>query len=60
MNEEKDFFVALILFIVFLNSMILIVSIVIIKDKMSAACDKYAAVCYFHRQTILSPDSMFL
>lgn len=41
--KKKIFFVALILFIVFLNSMILIVSIVILKDKMSAARDKCLA-----------------
>ena len=44
--KKKIFFVALILFIVFLNSMILIVSIVILKDKLSAVRDKCLAEHY--------------
>lgn len=44
--KKKIFFVALILFIVFLNSMILIVSIVILKDKLSTARDKCLAEHY--------------
>lgn len=46
MNEKKIFFVALILFIVFLNSMILMVSIVILNDKLSAAREKCLAEHY--------------
>ena len=44
--KKKIFFVALILFIVFLNSMILIVSNVILKDKLSAVRDKCLAEHY--------------
>ncbi|MDE7333574.1 MAG: HAMP domain-containing histidine kinase [Lachnospiraceae bacterium] len=44
--KKKIFFVALILFIVFLNSMILIVSIVILKDKLSVVRDKCLAEHY--------------
>lgn len=44
--KKKIFFVALILFIVFLNSMILIVSNIILKDKLSAARDKCLAEHY--------------
>ncbi|MDE7178614.1 MAG: HAMP domain-containing histidine kinase [Lachnospiraceae bacterium] len=44
--KKKIFFVALILFIVFLNSMILIVSVVILTDKLSAARDKCLAEHY--------------
>ena len=44
--KKKIFFVALILFIVFLNSMILIVSVVILKDKLSTARDKCLAEHY--------------
>lgn len=44
--KKKIFFVMLILFLVFLNSMILIVSIVILKDKLSAVRDKCLAEHY--------------
>ena len=44
--KKKIFFVALILFIVFLNSMILIVSTAILKDKLSAVRDKCLAEHY--------------
>ncbi len=44
--KKKIFLVALLLFIVFLNSMILIVSIVILKDKLSAVRDKCLAEHY--------------
>lgn len=44
--KKKIFFVALILFIVFLNSMILIVSITILRDKLSAVRDKCLAEHY--------------
>ena len=44
--KKKIFLVALFLFIVFLNSMILIVSIVILKDKLSAVRDKCLAEHY--------------
>lgn len=38
--KKKIFFAALVLFIVFLNSMILLVSTIILKDKLSAVRDK--------------------
>ncbi len=41
--KKRTFFVMLILFLVFLNSMILIVSIVILSDKLSTAKDKCLA-----------------
>ena len=44
--KKKIFFAALILFIVFLNSMILIISIVILEDKLSAVRDKCLAEHY--------------
>lgn len=44
--KKKIFFVALVLFLVFLNSMMLIVSIVILKDKLSAVRDKCLAEHY--------------
>lgn len=44
--KKKIFFVALALFIVFLNSMILVVSIVILQDKLSAVRDKCLAEHY--------------
>lgn len=44
--KKKIFFVALFLFSIFLNSMILIVSIVILKDKLSAARDECLAEHY--------------
>lgn len=44
--KKKIFFAALVLFIVFLNSMILIVSIIILKDKLSAVRDKCLAEHY--------------
>ncbi|MDE5933524.1 MAG: HAMP domain-containing histidine kinase, partial [Lachnospiraceae bacterium] len=44
--KKKIFFVALLLFIVFLNSMILIVSIAILKDKLSVVRDKCLAEHY--------------
>ena len=37
--KKRIFFIALILFGVFLNSMILIVSIAILKDRLSAVRD---------------------
>ncbi|HBN55579.1 MAG TPA: hypothetical protein DD414_02290 [Lachnospiraceae bacterium] len=47
------FFAALALFIVFLNSMILIVSIVILKDKLSAVRDKCLAEHYVLASSLL-------
>lgn len=44
--KKKFFFVAVILFIVFLNSMILIVSNIILKDKLSTVRDKCLAEHY--------------
>lgn len=44
--KKKIFFVAVILFIVFLNSMILIVSNIILKDKLSTVRDKCLAEHY--------------
>ena len=44
--KKRTFFVMLILFLVFLNSMILIVSTVILNDKLSAAQDKCLAEHY--------------
>lgn len=44
--KKKIFFVALILFIIFLNSMILIVSTVILKDKLSVVREKCLAEHY--------------
>ena len=44
--KKKIFFVALALFIVFLNSMILIVSNIMLKDKLSAVRDKCLAEHY--------------
>lgn len=44
--KKKIFFAALILFIVFLNSMILLVSTIILKDKLSAVRDKCLAEHY--------------
>ena len=44
--KKKIFFAALVLFIVFLNSMILIVSIIILKDKLSDVRDKCLAEHY--------------
>ncbi len=44
--KKKIFFVALVLFTIFLNSMLLIVSVVILKDKLSAARDKCLAEHY--------------
>lgn len=44
--KKKIFFAALVLFIVFLNSMILIVSIIILRDKLSAVRDKCLAEHY--------------
>ncbi len=44
--KKKTFFVALLLFTVFLNSMILIVSLVILKDKLSAVREKCLAEHY--------------
>ncbi|MDE6602205.1 MAG: HAMP domain-containing histidine kinase [Lachnospiraceae bacterium] len=44
--KKKIFFVALMLFIVFLNSMILIVSTVILKDKLSVVREKCLAEHY--------------
>lgn len=51
--KKKIFFAALALFIVFLNSMILIVSIVILKDKLSAARDKCLAEHYVLASSLL-------
>ena len=44
--KKRTFFVMLILFLVFLNSMILIVSLVILNDKLSTARDKCLAEHY--------------
>jgi len=44
--KKKIFFAALVLFIVFLNSMILLVSTIILKDKLSAVRDKCLAEHY--------------
>ncbi len=44
--KKKIFFAALVLFIVFLNSMILIVSIIMLRDKLSAVRDKCLAEHY--------------
>ncbi len=44
--KKKIFFVVLVLFIVFFNSMILIISIVILKDKLSAIREKCLAEHY--------------
>lgn len=44
--KRRTFFVMLILFLVFLNSMILIVSIVILNDKLSTARDRCLAEHY--------------
>lgn len=44
--KKKIFFVALILFIVFLNSMILMISNIILKDKLSTVRDKCLAEHY--------------
>ncbi len=44
--KKKIFFVALILFSVFLNSMILMVSIIILRDKLSTVRDKCLAEHY--------------
>ena len=44
--KKRIFFIALILFSVFLNSMILIVSIAILKDHLSAVRDKCLAEHY--------------
>lgn len=51
--KKKIFFVALILFHVFLNSMILIVSHVILRDKLSAARDKSLAEHYVIASSML-------
>lgn len=51
--KKKIFFVALVLFIVFLNSMILIVSIVILKDKLSVVRDKCLAEHYVIASSLL-------
>ena len=44
--KKRTFFVMLILFLVFLNSMVLVVSTVILNDKLSAAKDKCLAEHY--------------
>ena len=44
--KKKIFFVALILFLIFLNSMLLIVSTAILNDKLSAVRDKCLAEHY--------------
>lgn len=44
--KKKIFFAALVLFIVFLNLLILIVSIIILKDKLSDVRDKCLAEHY--------------
>ena len=44
--KKRTFFVMLILFLVFLDSMILIVSIVILKNRLSTARDKCLAEHY--------------
>ncbi len=44
--KKRTFFVVLVLFLVFLNSMILIVSLLILRDKLSAVRDKCLAEHY--------------
>ena len=44
--KKKIFFVALILFLIFLNSMLLIVSTAILNDKLSAVREKCLAEHY--------------
>ena len=51
--KKKIFFAALVLFIVFLNSMILIVSIIILRDKLSAVRDKCLAEHYVIASSLL-------
>lgn len=51
--KKKIFFVALALFLVFLNSMMLIVSIVILKDKLSVIRDKCLAEHYVIASSLL-------
>ena len=52
--KKKIFFVALLLFIVFLNSMILIVSNMILKDKLSAVRDKCLAEHYVIASSLIA------
>ena len=51
--KKKIFFAALALFLVFLNSMILIVSIVILEDKLSAVREKCLAEHYVVASSLL-------
>ena len=51
--KKKIFFAALVLFIVFLNSMILIVSIIILRDKLSVVRDKCLAEHYVIASSLL-------
>ncbi len=51
--KKRTFFVMLILFLVFLNSMILIVSVVILNDKCSTARDRYLAEHYVIASSLL-------
>ncbi len=52
--KKRTFFTMLILFLVFLNSMILIVSIVILNDKLSAARDRCLAEHYVIASSMLT------
>lgn len=51
--KKKIFFAALVLFIVFLNSMILLVSNMILKDKLSAVRDKCLAEHYVMASSLI-------
>ncbi len=51
--KKKIFFAALVLFIVFLNSMILLVSNIILKDKLSAVRDKCLAEHYVMASSLI-------
>ena len=51
--KKKIFFAALVLFIVFLNSLILIVSIIILRDKLSVVRDKCLAEHYVIASSLL-------
>ncbi|RKI89742.1 hypothetical protein D7V94_16250 [Parablautia intestinalis] len=60
--KKKIFFSALILFVVFLNSTILIVSTVILRDKLSAVRDKCLAEHYVIASSLIRDvlSSVFL
>ena len=51
--KKKIFFAALILFSVFLNSMILMVSIIILRDKLSTVREKCLAEHYFIASSLI-------